>query len=102
MPARSICQRNASVVSDAAKTPRNAIRYAGCGPCARSSSAGPPKRHSTQRSAAVPRTELAPRKNAVRTPASGRRRLVAVDRRAVRQELAEDGLDRAVVEHLEL
>src|SRR5262245_8798724 len=102
MPARRTCQRNARVASVAAKAAAKATRSAGCGPCTRSSRAGVPKRHSTQASAVVPRTKLAPRTIAVRTRTSARRRLVAVDRGAARDELAEDGLDRPVVEHLEL
>src|SRR5262245_10418405 len=102
MPVSRTCQRNANVTSVSANAAAKPASSPGCGSCARSCVAGPPKRHRTQISAVVPRTRFAPRTIAVRTRASGRRGLVAVDRRAVRDELAEDVLDRPVVEHLEL
>src|SRR4051812_6217093 len=65
-----------------------------------SRSAGAPYRCSSHARLAAPTTKFVPR----RTPARQRRsgRLVAVDRRAGGEVLAEDRLDRTVIEHLEL
>src|SRR5207249_4862269 len=73
------------------------------GPLASSSRAGAPCRTSTQASTAAPTRRFVPRTTAVRTAASGPAgRLVAVDGDAGGEDLAEDRLDRPVVEHLEL
>src|SRR3989442_15301690 len=73
------------------------------GPLASSSRAGTPCRTSTQASTAAPTRKFVPRTTAVRTAASGPAgRLVAVDGGAGGEDLAEDRLDRPVIEHLEL
>src|SRR2546422_3475523 len=73
------------------------------GPLASSSRAGTPCRTSTQASTAAPTRKFVPRMTAVRTAASGPAgRLVAVDGGAGGEDLPQDGLDRPVVEHLEL
>src|SRR5438132_10925033 len=87
----------------AATTSGKSARSPSRGPLASSSRAGTPCRTSTRAGAAGPTRKFVPKMTAVRTAASGPAgRLVAVDGGAGREDLAQDRLDRPVIEHLEL